>query len=130
LYSSRFYNRRSYLDLISARQDFIQSLLEDGLPVPEPNSIPTTTTSYPTNNFIYKTGPSQIRIFQFHRMAIRGFSIISTWLVHHLFLSKNTHLTIVNQNIIGGILIRRSFPGQLYHRSSWSASTLYRDINV
>ena len=39
--------------LHKARVDYIQSLLEDGLPVPEPQSIPTTTTSSLTANFAY-----------------------------------------------------------------------------
>jgi predicted RNase H-like HicB family nuclease len=38
-------------NLRDARIDFIQSLLEDGLPVPEPLSVPTITTSSLTANY-------------------------------------------------------------------------------
>ncbi len=45
-------------NLQGARTDFIESLLEDGLQVPEPQSMPTTTSSNATT-FAYTYSPDQ-----------------------------------------------------------------------
>jgi predicted RNase H-like HicB family nuclease len=47
-------------NLRDARIEFIQSLLEDSLHVPEPNSIPTITTSSLTSNFAYYSKPNEL----------------------------------------------------------------------
>jgi predicted RNase H-like HicB family nuclease len=47
-------------NLVSARIDFIQSLLEDSLAIPEPKSTPTITTSSVTANFAYFSSPDAL----------------------------------------------------------------------
>ncbi|MBI5054127.1 MAG: type II toxin-antitoxin system HicB family antitoxin, partial [Chloroflexi bacterium] len=45
-------NEQAHENLVAARIDFICSLLEDGLPVPDPTTISTTTTSSAVMTFV------------------------------------------------------------------------------